>query len=701
MLEFRILGPVEVVRDGRSLPLGGAKQRALVVDLTLHANEVLSADRLIDDLWGEEPPETASHLLHVYVSRLRKTLEDEGQSLLVTRAPGYLLRLEPPNELDAARFEVEARRGVELLDGRPAEALETLDGALAMWSGLALEEFAEEPFARPSVARIEELRQSTLERRIEALVALGRHDEALVELGALIARFPLRERLRELQMLALYRSGRQADALQAFRSARRTLADELGVDPSSALVALEQSILRQDPELDAPEVSAAPRSAEAPAVSALGAPSRRRAWPLPVALVAVLAAVAVPVAIRTGRSPTPSPAETPSPIDAGSITWTEVDTTGDIFGGRGDQVILGGATTLEGLLAVGYSAAPRAGGGTRDYDAATWIRTDEGGWRRGLDPAFAMNGAQEATDAVAVPGRIVVVGSDSSQGDHDAAVWTLEDGATSWVQQARDAPGMHKRGNQYIRAVTWTGSTIVAVGFNHRGSGGGEDAAVWTSSDGLNWDVHTPTNLGVPGDQEMSSVTTFGDQVVAAGFTTSSTGDGDAAVWTADPNLNDWAAVPVGELAGSGDQQINAIIAAGPGLVAVGQETIGDDQNAVVWVSSDGHEWERVDDPTSELGGDGAQEISAVVDAGGLVIAAGRDVSGVVGREIDAAVWTSTDGRTWTRLSSDSPEASTLAGFGGQAIRALLYVDGDILALGRERRGRDDDGDVWTGHPSA
>src|SRR5512141_3212589 len=126
MLEFRILGPVEVVRDGRSLPLGGARQRALVVDLTLHANEVLSADRLIDDIWGEEPPETASHLLHVYVSRLRKTLEDEGQSLLVTRAPGYLLRLEPPDELDAARFELEVRRGVELLHVRPAESLETL-----------------------------------------------------------------------------------------------------------------------------------------------------------------------------------------------------------------------------------------------------------------------------------------------------------------------------------------------------------------------------------------------------------------------------------------------------------------------------------------------------------------------------------------------------------------------------------------------
>ena len=135
MLEFRILGPGEVVRDGRPVPLGGAKQRALVADLTLHANEVVSADRLIDDLWGEEPPGTASHMLHVYVSRLRKALEDHGRDVLVTRPPGYELKLEPPDELDATRFEARVRRGAEALGTRPAEALEAVDEGRARGRG--------------------------------------------------------------------------------------------------------------------------------------------------------------------------------------------------------------------------------------------------------------------------------------------------------------------------------------------------------------------------------------------------------------------------------------------------------------------------------------------------------------------------------------------------------------------------------------
>ena len=127
MLEFRILGPIEVVRDGQPIPLGGAKQRALVADLTLHANEVVSADRLIDDLWGEATPGTASHMLHVYVSRLRKTLEDHGRDVLITRPPGYILKLEPPDELDAARFEAHARRGVQDLGSGTETLFQGLD----------------------------------------------------------------------------------------------------------------------------------------------------------------------------------------------------------------------------------------------------------------------------------------------------------------------------------------------------------------------------------------------------------------------------------------------------------------------------------------------------------------------------------------------------------------------------------------------
>jgi Transcriptional regulatory protein, C terminal/Bacterial transcriptional activator domain len=162
MLEIRVLGPIEVLRDGRPVPLGGARQRALVADLALHANEVVSAERLIDDLWGDEPPDTAAHMLHVYVSRLRKTLEDHGRAVLETRPPGYVLNLEPQDDLDAARFEAHVRRGRDALDSRPAEALATFDEALAWWRGRALEEFAHEPFALPAAARLEEsVRQPT------------------------------------------------------------------------------------------------------------------------------------------------------------------------------------------------------------------------------------------------------------------------------------------------------------------------------------------------------------------------------------------------------------------------------------------------------------------------------------------------------------------------------------------------------------
>ena len=700
MLEFRILGPVEVVRDGRPVPLGGAKQRALVADLTLHANEVVSADRLIDDLWGEEQPGTASHMLHVYVSRLRKTLEDHGRDVLVTRPPGYELRLKPPDELDATRFEVRVRQGAEVLGTRPAEALEAFDEALAWWRGRALEEFLDEPFAQPSAARLEELRQATHEDRVEALLALGRHDEALVELEGLIARFPLRERLRELQMLALYRSGRQADALQAFQAARHTLAEELGVDPGTALASLEQAILRHDPELDAPvresRPSAPERGAEPPP-----RPARRRLVWAAIATTTVVGVVAL-IALRTvspsGTTPNTPSASTSRGTGAETrITWTEISDPGGLrLGGAGDQVILGGAVTPDGLLAVGFTAARRPSPSEeRDYDAALWIEAEPDGWRPVNDVAFAAPGNQEATDAVTIDGRIVVVGSDASPGDHDAAVWIRDIGSSSWSRVARDAPGMRKAGDQWIRGVTWTGSHLVAVGVNRR-SGGDADAAIWTSRDALTWAVLVPTNLGVPGDQQMIGVTAFEGLVVATGFSVT-TENQDAAVWISRDDGSTWETVDAEALGGEGDQQINTVVPAGPGLVAVGRETIAGDVNAAVWLSTDGTAWQRVEDPRGELAGLGVQEMSAITTARGLIVAAGREV---VGRETNAAVWTSLDGTTWTRLPVDSPEGSTFNDFGGQAIRALLVVDDVFVALGREGRGGDDDGDIWLGRPA-
>ena len=247
-MEYRVLGPFEV-RDGdRSLPLAGAKQRALLALLLLHANQMLSRDRLIDELWGEEPPATAVQSLHVYVSRLRKVLP---AGTLLTRPPGYLLELEP-DELDLRRFERLLADGREELPAAtPGAPRAALHDALALWRGPALAEFAFEPFAQVEIGRLDELRLAAVEERVDADLALGRHTELVGELEALIAENPHRERMRGQLMLALYRSGRQAEALEAYHDAHAAL-DELGIEPSERLRELERAILTHDAMLVAP-----------------------------------------------------------------------------------------------------------------------------------------------------------------------------------------------------------------------------------------------------------------------------------------------------------------------------------------------------------------------------------------------------------------------------------------------------------------
>ena len=241
-MDFRVLGPFEVAGDEGTLTLGGTKQRSVLAVLLLHANQVVSTDRLIDALWGGSPPFTSAKTIQVYVSRLRKAIGDDR---LVTRAPGYVLYVDP-TELDLARFEqlvAEARRA------SPESASAKLRDALALWRGAPLADLAYEEFAQAEIARLEEMRLGAIEQRLEADLALGRHDEVVPELETLIARNPVRERFRHQLMLALYRSARQAEALDAYRRARQELADELGLEPSESLKQLEAAILRQDPEL--------------------------------------------------------------------------------------------------------------------------------------------------------------------------------------------------------------------------------------------------------------------------------------------------------------------------------------------------------------------------------------------------------------------------------------------------------------------
>jgi len=259
-MEFRILGPFEVREEGEALPLGGAKQRALLAVLLLHANEAVSADRLIDALWGERAPETAAHTLQVYVSQVRKALrsaEDGARDVLVTRPPGYLLRVQT-NELDLEIFKEQVEQGRRAMaEGDPAEAARLLAAGLDQWRGPPLEEFAYETFAQATIAKLEELRLSAIEDKIEADLALGRHPDLVGELQMLVAEHPLRDRLRAQYMLALYRSGRQAEALEAYREARRMLTEELGIDPAPELQRLERAILAQDPALEWPGVPSA------------------------------------------------------------------------------------------------------------------------------------------------------------------------------------------------------------------------------------------------------------------------------------------------------------------------------------------------------------------------------------------------------------------------------------------------------------
>jgi DNA-binding SARP family transcriptional activator len=243
-VEFRILGPLEVIFDGKALDLGGPKQRAVLALLLLDANRVVSTDRLIEALWDETPPETAHKALQVYVSKLRKLL---GRERLETKAPGYRLRV-APDELDLTRFQLLQQ------EGKPREAL-------SLWRGPPLAELAYERFAQPEIERLAELRLSCLEERNERDLARGRHAEVIGELEALVREHPLRERLYGQLMLALYRAGRQAEALEAYRAIRGALVEQLGIDPRRELRDLHQAILRQDPSLDV--VSGADGAAEA------------------------------------------------------------------------------------------------------------------------------------------------------------------------------------------------------------------------------------------------------------------------------------------------------------------------------------------------------------------------------------------------------------------------------------------------------
>ena len=242
-MEFRVLGPIEVIDEGRVVPLNAAKPRALLAMLLLRANEFVPSDRLIDDLWDAAPPATAPKILQKYVSQLRKAL---GHEAIETGPAGYRLRLDPEG-LDLLRFRRLAADGNGI---EPEQVASTLREALALWRGEPLAEFSSQQWARAETVRLDDLRLDVLERRIDADLAAGRDRELIDELERLVAAHPLRERARGQLMLALYRCDRQGDALAAYRTARETSVRSLGLEPGPSLRDLERAILHQDPSLD-------------------------------------------------------------------------------------------------------------------------------------------------------------------------------------------------------------------------------------------------------------------------------------------------------------------------------------------------------------------------------------------------------------------------------------------------------------------
>jgi len=266
-MDYRILGPLEVSDGDRPIALGGEKQRALLAMLLLHAGEVVSADRLIDDLWGERAPAAAMNALQVHVSRLRKALAgspgangarsgSSPGSVLATQGHGYVLRVEP-GELDLERFQKMVQEGREALAAGDAQrAAEWLRLGLGLWRGPALADFTYEPFAQAPITELEELRLGAVEDRVEADLTLGRHQQLVGELEGLAREHPYRERVRGQLMVALYRAGRQTDALATYRELSGVLRDELGLEPGESLRELERAILRHDPSLSTPACAA-------------------------------------------------------------------------------------------------------------------------------------------------------------------------------------------------------------------------------------------------------------------------------------------------------------------------------------------------------------------------------------------------------------------------------------------------------------
>ncbi|MCY7301717.1 MAG: winged helix-turn-helix domain-containing protein, partial [Thermoleophilia bacterium] len=450
-IAFGVLGPLEVRIGGQVVGLGGAKQRAVLAMLLLQANEIVSSDRLIAGLWGESPPETASTALHGYVSQLRKLLEPTREArtsgtLLETRPPGYALRVEE-GQLDLQRFErlvASARR--DLAEARSERASVALAEALGLWRGAPLSDLTGQPFADVEARLLEELRLAAQEDRLDADLALGRQRGLIPELESLIRQNPLRERLHEQLILALYRAGRQADALQAYADTRRVLVDELGIEPGRNLKSLERAILLQDPALDLAPLSgefagsAASRQPSSgqgdrrePAASSL--PGSRRRWTA-ILVACVLAAVAA-FALRT--APGGAPPARADAVPGNSVALVDPDSDGVVA-----------------RVGVGHHPTSISAG-----EGVVWVLNGDDQTISRIDEATK----RAKTFAIGATPTEIVAGA--------GAVWVGVDGGRAVVRLDRDSAVVDRTiklsGNTSGSSGTSSGGSTIAV----------DDQAVW------------------------------------------------------------------------------------------------------------------------------------------------------------------------------------------------------------------------------
>src|SRR4029077_8874449 len=324
-MQARILGPFQLEEGGRHIPVVGVRQRGALVSLLLHANECVPSEQLLMDLWGEDSPPSAANSLQAAISRLRRGLPP---GRLIPRGPGYALRIFP-EELDVSQFEQLVSEGREALTvGAAAQAAQTLNQALSLWRGPALADFRYEPFAQAEIARLEELHLTCLEERVEADLALGSAGVLVAELRQLVSEHPVRERLRGQLMQALYRDGRQTEALDVYREFRSLLRDELGLEPSPHLRELETAILRHDSLLS-------------PVSAATGAPLARR----PVTVVCVL----LQVASDSGRELDPEAYEVANEQLVSGLTAVLERYGGDLAGSANERLmgVFGAASVHE------------------------------------------------------------------------------------------------------------------------------------------------------------------------------------------------------------------------------------------------------------------------------------------------------------------------------------------------------------------